>query len=123
MSNELFFHGNLFLINLITEPPRVAAAVGPRGKRVQTPQQTRTPPAPLPAALPEVPREQTAALAHAAKGVEALGVLVQYLVFRVSFRFYSFHKIKVFAFASVILTNYLLAIVVAKNEKKRRQIS
>lgn len=62
----------------------MAAAVGPRGKRVQTPQQTRSPPAPLPVALPEVPREQTAALAHAAKGVEALGVLVQYLVFRVS---------------------------------------
>ncbi|KAI5635539.1 hypothetical protein NE865_11713 [Phthorimaea operculella] len=39
------------------EPPRVTAAVGPRGKRA-------------------------AALAHATKGVEALGVLVQYLVFR-----------------------------------------
>ncbi|XP_059046343.1 uncharacterized protein LOC131841951 [Achroia grisella] len=67
------------------EPPRVAAAVGPRGKRVQTPQAVRTPPvalaAPLPAQLP-ARVEQVAALAHAAKGVEALGVLVQYLVFR-----------------------------------------
>ncbi|XP_052756227.1 uncharacterized protein LOC113512638 [Galleria mellonella] len=64
------------------EPPRVAAAVGPRGKRVQTPQQVRTPPVALTAPLPAQPREQAAALAHAAKGVEALGVLVQYLVFR-----------------------------------------
>ncbi|XP_049867762.1 uncharacterized protein LOC126367986 [Pectinophora gossypiella] len=64
------------------EPPRVTAAVGPRGKRVQTPQPTRTSPAPLAAPLPVVPKEQSAALVHAAKGVEALGVLVQYLVFR-----------------------------------------
>ncbi|CAH2076563.1 unnamed protein product, partial [Iphiclides podalirius] len=77
------------------EPPRVTAAVGPRSKRVQTPQQpTRTPAAPLPAPLtaplqvslpaPPInpPREHVTALAHAAKGVEALGVLVQYLVFR-----------------------------------------
>ncbi|XP_047018823.1 uncharacterized protein LOC124629489 isoform X1 [Helicoverpa zea] len=63
------------------EPPRVTAAVGPRGKRVQTPQPVRTPAAPLPAPQPQ-PREQAVALAHAAKGVEALGVLVQYLVFR-----------------------------------------
>lgn len=65
----------------------MSAAVGPRGKRVQTPQQVRTPAAPLAAplaVLPVVPREQSVALAHAAKGVEALGVLVQYLVFRVS---------------------------------------
>ncbi|KAM3964122.1 LOW QUALITY PROTEIN: toucan [Aphomia sociella] len=64
------------------EPPRVAAAVGPRGKRVQTPQPVRSPPVALTAPLPAQPREQAAALAHAAKGVEALGVLVQYLVFR-----------------------------------------
>ncbi|XP_023936960.2 uncharacterized protein LOC112045111 [Bicyclus anynana] len=64
------------------EPPRVTAAVGPRGKRVQTPQPVRSPPAPLVAPTPAQPREQSAALAHAAKGVEALGVLVQYLVFR-----------------------------------------
>ncbi|KAJ8730735.1 hypothetical protein PYW08_002148 [Mythimna loreyi] len=64
------------------EPPRVAAAVGPRGKRVQTPQPVRTPAAPLVAPQPQQPREQAVALAHAAKGVEALGVLVQYLVFR-----------------------------------------
>lgn len=70
---------------IFTDTPKVAAAVGPRGKRVQTPQPTRTPPpALLTASLPVVPLEQTAALAHAAKGVEALGVLVQYLVFRVS---------------------------------------
>ncbi|CAH0581370.1 unnamed protein product [Chrysodeixis includens] len=63
------------------EPPRVsAAAIGPRGKRVQTPQPVRTPAVALVA--PQQPREQAAALAHAAKGVEALGVLVQYLVFR-----------------------------------------
>ncbi|CAH3866470.1 unnamed protein product [Pieris brassicae] len=72
------------------EPPRVATAVGPRGKRAQTPQQAaRSPPAALPAPTPAplVPltaasTEQADALAHAAKGVEALGVLVQYLVFR-----------------------------------------
>ncbi|XP_013187212.1 uncharacterized protein LOC106132373 isoform X2 [Amyelois transitella] len=65
------------------EPPRVATAIGSRGKRVQTPQQTRAPPVTLPTApLPTPPREQAVALAHAAKGVEALGVLVQYLVFR-----------------------------------------
>ncbi|XP_038215008.1 uncharacterized protein LOC119834654 isoform X2 [Zerene cesonia] len=76
------------------EPPRVSTAVGPRGKRAQTPQQpqqaARTPAAPLVAPvsaplippLPAPPREHTDALAHAAKGVEALGVLVQYLVFR-----------------------------------------
>ncbi|CAG4982161.1 unnamed protein product [Parnassius apollo] len=77
------------------EPPRVTAAVGPRGKRVQTPQPpARTPAAPLPAPLTAplpvspptppaiLPREHATALAHAAKGVEALGVLVQYLVFR-----------------------------------------
>ncbi|KAG6459208.1 uncharacterized protein LOC115449342 [Manduca sexta] len=75
------------------EPPRVTAAVGPRGKRVQTPQPARTPPVSLatapappaphaPAAPLAPPREQADALAHAAKGVEALGVLVQYLVFR-----------------------------------------
>ncbi|XP_053612451.1 uncharacterized protein toc isoform X2 [Plodia interpunctella] len=64
------------------EPPRVAAAIGPRGKRVQTPQPVRTPPVTLTAPLPAPPREQAVALAHAAKGVEALGVLVQYLVFR-----------------------------------------
>ncbi|XP_028176169.1 uncharacterized protein LOC114364271 isoform X1 [Ostrinia furnacalis] len=63
------------------EPPRVATAVGPRGKRVQTPQPARTPSAPA-CPPPAPPREQAAALAHAAKGVEALGVLVQYLVFR-----------------------------------------
>ncbi|XP_026315334.1 uncharacterized protein LOC113226795 isoform X2 [Hyposmocoma kahamanoa] len=64
-------------------PKVAAAAVGPRGKRVQTPQPTRTPPpALLTAPQPVVPLEQTVALAHAAKGVEALGVLVQYLVFR-----------------------------------------
>ncbi|XP_050561825.1 uncharacterized protein LOC118265239 isoform X3 [Spodoptera frugiperda] len=63
------------------EAPRVAAAVGPRGKRVQTPQPVRTPPVPAAAPAPQ-PREQAVALAHAAKGVEALGVLVQYLVFR-----------------------------------------
>ncbi|RVE55119.1 hypothetical protein evm_000017 [Chilo suppressalis] len=64
------------------EPPRAATAVVPRGKRVQTPpQNARTPQAaaPTPVALP---RGQADALAHAAKGVEALGVLVQYLVFR-----------------------------------------
>ncbi|XP_061703765.1 microtubule-associated protein futsch [Cydia pomonella] len=56
------------------EPPRVTAAVGPRSKRAPTPART-TPTL--------APREtQAAALAHAAKGVEALGVLVQYLVFR-----------------------------------------
>ncbi|XP_047993052.1 microtubule-associated protein futsch isoform X1 [Leguminivora glycinivorella] len=56
------------------EPPRVTAAVGPRSKRAPTP--ARATPA-------LAPREtQAAALAHAAKGVEALGVLVQYLVFR-----------------------------------------
>ncbi|CAH0714452.1 unnamed protein product, partial [Brenthis ino] len=64
------------------EPPRVTAAVGPRGKRVQTPQPVRSPPAPLAAPLPVQPRENSVALAHATKGVEALGVLVQYLVFR-----------------------------------------
>ncbi|XP_045768289.1 uncharacterized protein LOC123869418 isoform X2 [Maniola jurtina] len=64
------------------EPPRVTAAVGPRGKRAQTPQPVRSPPAPLVAPTPAQPREHSAALAHAAKGVEALGVLVQYLVFR-----------------------------------------
>lgn len=63
------------------EPSRVAAAVGPRGKRVQTPQPVRSPPVAL-VAPPAQPREQAAVLAHAAKGVEALGVLVQYLVFR-----------------------------------------
>ncbi|CAK1600947.1 unnamed protein product [Parnassius mnemosyne] len=77
------------------EPPRVTAAVGPRSKRVQTPQPpARTQAAPLPAPLaaplpvsvptpPAIPpHEHATALAHAAKGVEALGVLVQYLVFR-----------------------------------------
>ncbi|XP_068632442.1 uncharacterized protein toc [Battus philenor] len=80
------------------EPPRVTAAVGPRSKRVQTPQPTRTPPAPLPAPLAaplasqlhvslplppnNPPPEHVTALANAAKGVEALGVLVQYLVFK-----------------------------------------
>lgn len=74
------------------EPPRVATAVGPRGKRVQTPQPppVRTPsvPLPAPAIQPAPSREQAAALAHAAKGVEALGVLVQYLVFHVSIYIY-----------------------------------
>lgn len=62
--------------------------MAPRGKRVQTPQPTRTPPAPAvcPAPAPAPPRDQAVALAHAAKGVEALGVLVQYLVFRVSIK-------------------------------------
>ncbi|CAG4986020.1 unnamed protein product [Colias eurytheme] len=76
-------------ITTAKEPPRVSTAVGPRGKRVQTPQQpqqARTPAAPAPVPAPLVPlpapREHTDALAHAAKGVEALGVLVQYLVFR-----------------------------------------
>lgn len=79
----------LSYIIIFTDTPKVAAAVGPRGKRVQTPQPIRTPPpALLTAPLPAVPLEQTVALAHAAKGVEALGVLVQYLVFRVSV-FYS----------------------------------
>ncbi|CAK1540569.1 unnamed protein product [Leptosia nina] len=76
------------------ETPRVATAVGPRSKRAQTPQQpqpaARTPTAPLTAPLsapliPPLPvpsRKHADALAHAAKGVEALGVLVQYLVFR-----------------------------------------
>ncbi|CAH0750311.1 unnamed protein product [Diatraea saccharalis] len=63
------------------EPPRAAAAVVPRGKRVQaSPQAARTPTAP--AAPVPLPRGQADALSHAAKGVEALGVLVQYLVFR-----------------------------------------
>ena len=66
----------------------MTAAVGPRGKRVQTPQPARTPPAPLVASQPVQPREHSLALAHAAKGVEALGVLVQYLVFRVGFHFF-----------------------------------
>lgn len=48
---------------------------------MQTPQPVRTPPVSL-VAPPAPQREQAAALAHAAKGVEALGVLVQYLVFR-----------------------------------------
>ncbi|XP_050346773.1 uncharacterized protein LOC126771097 [Nymphalis io] len=64
------------------EPPRVSAAVGPRSKRVQTPQPVRSPPATLTAPPPAQPREHSVALAHATKGVEALGVLVQYLVFR-----------------------------------------
>lgn len=78
----------------------MSAVVGPRGKRVQTPQATRTPTAPLAAPLPAplpalpAPREQTAALAHAAKGVEALGVLVQYLVFRVRILIYMLRKKK-----------------------------
>lgn len=77
---------------IVAESPRVSAAAGPRGKRVQTPVQVvRSPtvplPAPLPAPVPVLPppKEQVTALAHAAKGVEALGVLVQYLVFRVRF--------------------------------------
>lgn len=74
------------LFIFIAEPPRVSAAVGPRSKRVQTPQPVRSPPAPL-STPPAQPREHAAALAHASKGVEALGVLVQYLVFRVSFLF------------------------------------
>lgn len=73
-------------MSLPTEPPRVSPAVGSRGKRVQTPPQPRVSPAPLPPPPPppQASKEQLAALAHAAKGVEALGVLVQYLMFRVS---------------------------------------
>ncbi|XP_041988205.1 uncharacterized protein LOC121739722 isoform X2 [Aricia agestis] len=66
------------------EPARVSSAVG-RGKRGQTPQQpaARSPPAPPPAPAPAPPsRDHAQHLAHAAKGVEALGVLVQYLVFQ-----------------------------------------
>ncbi|GBP42524.1 hypothetical protein EVAR_81974_1 [Eumeta japonica] len=70
----------------LPEPPRVATVT--RGKR---PAVAATPPARSPAAAlspPALPvplpakSEQAAVLAHAAKGVEALGVLVQYLVFR-----------------------------------------
>ncbi|KAL4716373.1 hypothetical protein ACJJTC_006735 [Scirpophaga incertulas] len=63
------------------EPPRVATAVVPRGKRVQTPQ-PRTPATAVVPAAPKREQVDALALAHAAKGVEALGVLVQYLVFR-----------------------------------------
>lgn len=92
----------------VIEPPRVTPAVGPRGKRVQTPQApVRSSPAPLaaplatplPVPLPVQPREHTAALAHAAKGVEALGVLVQYLVFRVSITGIAYSKF-------IVLFNY-----------------
>lgn len=69
------------------EPPRVTAAVGPRSKRAQTPQPVRAQPPPLPATVPvstllPSQHDQAVALAHAAKGFEALGCLVQYLVFR-----------------------------------------
>lgn len=66
----------------------MTATVGSRGKRgPQTPQVPvkTTPVAAPPASAPAVvtSAEQSAALAHASKGAEALGVLVQYLVFRV----------------------------------------
>lgn len=83
---------------MLTEAPRVIAAVGPRGKRQgpATPQSlparvtpAPTAPAPLPAPVTSPKAaEQAAALAHAAKGFEALGVLVQYMVYRVSFYFF-----------------------------------
>lgn len=67
----------------------MTAAVGPRSKRAQTPQPVRAQPPPLPATVPvstllPSQHDQAVALAHAAKGFEALGCLVQYLVFRVS---------------------------------------
>lgn len=63
----------------------MGTAVVPRAKRPQQPPiRAQAPIVPKLPALPSASQDQALALQHAAKGVEALGVLVQYLVFRVS---------------------------------------
>lgn len=113
------------------EPPRVTVAVGPRGKRAgpQTPHGPPTrsspaprPPSPVPAPVfAPKPTEQAAALANAAKGVEALGVLVQYLVFRLDALNSGAWKSEAVRWRSVAAAEKSSAALAALERKQRAQ--